>query len=95
MKGPTGFYDYHGYPIHYGDLIKVWHFRHYRRRRNCFLYFVVVAVDGVPCIRQYYQTDGYQCTMAGMGQEAEIIQDNGSESPDQWFDRPKRKQGDA
>ena len=37
----TGFYDARGIPICVGDLIRVKHFKHYRRREQIWLYFRV------------------------------------------------------
>ena len=88
MKGPTGFRDDNGREIHYGDLLKCFHFVHYRRRRKCYLYFVVIAVDGVPCVREPHKTSGHQCTLSAVGSGVQIIHDDGHESPDAWFDRP-------
>lgn len=39
-------HDKHGYPVRVGDVIRTFHYRHYRNRRKMYLYHVVVEENG-------------------------------------------------
>jgi hypothetical protein len=39
------YYDECGNEIMEGDLLRVYHFRHYKRRKLCYMYHVAILVD--------------------------------------------------
>lgn len=94
----TGFHDIRGIPIHVGDLIRVKHFKHYRRREQMWLYFHVVKMSG----RYYTQrlrdanTDNRQCLLQDCEvHTAEVLDgETGRDSSGgliMWNERKRRK----
>lgn len=78
----TGFNDIHGIPIHVGDLIRVKHFRHYRNRRQMYLYFRVGLKSGRFVVHHWNEPDAcrHQCLLRDCEVEtAEVLADDGSE----------------
>lgn len=57
---PTGFYDSHGIPVYVGDLIRVKHYRHYRNRRQMWLYFRVAKIGGRYVIQNWNNLNNKQ-----------------------------------
>jgi hypothetical protein len=57
MSQATGFHDARGIPIHVGDLIRMKHFRHPRRRQQMWLYYRVALIDGVAVIQHWHNLD--------------------------------------
>ena len=64
----TGFYDVRGVPICIGDLVRVKHFRHYRRRQQMWLYFRVAQLSGRFVVYGWDRHDTHQCLL----EDAEI-----------------------
>lgn len=88
---PTGFHDKHGIPIHKGDLIRVFHFAHYLRRRKMYLYFRVGINGGRWVVRSWRDLDDskWQCLLEHCGIEsAEVLASN--ESSSVMFNERKR-----
>lgn len=76
----TGFYDVHGIPIHVGDLIRVKHFKHYRNRRQMWLYFRVAEKLTGFVVQNWNDLDvtNHQCLLKDCGLEtAEVIAETG------------------
>lgn len=70
----TGFYDTRGIPICVGDLIRVKHFSHYRRREQMWLYFRVALKEGRLVVYSWDRTDTHQCLLEHCGSEtAEVL----------------------
>lgn len=70
----TGFHDVRGIPICVGDLIRVKHFRHYKRREQMWLYFRVDQKGGRFVVYNWSQFDTHQCLLEHCGVEsAEIL----------------------
>ena len=59
----TGFNDVRGIPICVGDLIRVKHFRHYRRRQQMWLYFRVSQQGGRFVVYCWDRHDEHQCLL--------------------------------
>ena len=78
MITETGFCDRHGIPILVDDLIRVPHYLHRRNRRQMWLYFRVVVVEGVPCVREWHRTEGHQCRLADTA-NCEVLAHAGTE----------------
>ena len=57
MMQETGYHDSSGIPIHFGDLIRVKHYRHYRGRRQMWIYFRVAKIDGVAVVQNWSDLD--------------------------------------
>jgi hypothetical protein len=88
---PTGFHDKHGIPIHSGDLIRVFHFTHYMRRRKMYLYFRVGINGERWVVRNWHDLDEskWQCLLEHCGIEsAEVLASN--EKTDVMFNERKR-----
>lgn len=81
MSEPTGHHDISGIPIHVGDLIRVQHFRHYRNRRQMYLYFRVAKKCDrfvVQNWRDLGDPEHHQCLLKDCGIEtAEVLADDG------------------
>jgi len=45
MKIEAPYYDNNGVEIQEGDLLKIYHFRHYLRRRKMYMYHVAILQD--------------------------------------------------
>ena len=80
MKRPalieTGFHDVRGIPICVGDLVRVKHFKHYRRREQMWLYFRVANLGEHFVVRRWndLNPDNHQCLLAHCGLEtAEVL----------------------
>lgn len=76
MKGPkeTGHYDTKGIPICVGDLIRVKHFRHYKRKQQMWLYFRVAELEGRFVVYGWDKYITHQCLLEDCGVEtAEVL----------------------
>lgn len=85
MSKPTGYYDVRGIPIHVGDLIRVKHFRHYRRREQMWLYFRVAEKQGRFVVQFWHDLnpDHYQCMLKSCDVEsAEVLASSEAEYED-------------
>ena len=102
MAEPTGHYDRRGIPIHVGDLVRMLHYRHRRRREQMWMYFRIGTKDGVPVLINWndLRPGGYQCVLTGNMDEMEVLQQSGIELDDDGYvrtfnERPrKQKAGD-
>lgn len=63
MIEETGFHDVKGIPICFGDLIRVKHFRHYRRKQQMWLYFIVRKLSGRAVVFNYDRPEKHQCLL--------------------------------
>lgn len=65
MTEQTGCYDRHGIPIHAGDLIRVKHYRHYRCRRQMWVYFRVAIINRRFVVQAWNDLDAthWQCLL--------------------------------
>lgn len=72
---PTGFHDVKGIPICVGDLIRVKHFRHYRRKQQMWLYFRVGEKAGRFVVHNWSDlSEMHQCLLDHCGIEtAEVL----------------------
>jgi hypothetical protein len=93
----TGQYDRRGIPIHYGDLIRVPHYVHYRDRRQMWAYYRVVERSGWPCLRVWddMRPDSHACALIALT-DVEILADDGRQRDEQggyvtWNERPRKK----
>lgn len=92
-------HDCNGRPIEVGDVIKVFHFTHYLRRRKCYMYKVVTEHKGLKyltCISELATkgAEAHKCilTKTCMYQkDVEIISGYGPNGGDPYDDRPKVK----
>jgi len=99
MIKDTGFHDVRGIPIYVGDLIRVKHFKHRRRKQQMWLYFMVGEVRGqyvVHAVRPAEDEEEYRCRLQACGIESAEVLDGDSESTTDggflmWCER-KRKQ---
>ena len=96
----TGFHDVRGIPICVGDLIRVKHFRHYRRREQMWLYFRVAELGGKFVVYRWDSRDGdpHQCLLAACCiEEAQVL--NGEHWWNErgelmmWNERPRKPNG--
>lgn len=92
----TGQYDVRGIPICVGDLIRVHHFRHYKRQQQMWLYFRVAESDGKFVVYGWDRPEKHQCLLIDCGiSTAEILtgptlqQSNGILI--MWNERKRRK----
>ena len=70
----TGFHDMRGIPICVGDLIRVKHFRHYRRREQMWIYARVAELNGRFVVYRWDRRDTHQCLLSVCGVEfAEVL----------------------
>lgn len=91
----TGFHDVRGIPICVGDLIRVKHFRHYRRREQMWLYFRVGAISGKFVVYEWNVTDSHQCLLEHCGLDGAEVLDGESWRNERgelmmWNERPRR-----
>ena len=94
------FYDKRGVPIYPGDLLKTFHFRGARWRKNYYLYHVAVKDDGY--MKMYpvcwlepskQRNRGGPCLLSHEhAAETEVIQGYGPPPYLDYTDRPRRKQ---
>jgi hypothetical protein len=77
----TGFHDVRGIPICVGDLIRVKHFRHYRRREQMWIYFRVAEKCGRFVVQNWNDLDAtnHQCQLADCGVETAEVLDGETE----------------
>jgi hypothetical protein len=95
----TGFHDVRGIPICVGDLIRVRHFRHYRRRQQMWLYFRVAEKAGRFVVQCWdnLNADHHQCMLADSGVETAEVLDGESYRPSKtsdlvmWCERQRKK----
>ncbi len=74
VTNETGLYDTNGIPICVGDLIRVKHFRHYKRRQQMWLYFRVAELKGRFVVYSWNRNDTHQCLLKDCGIEsAEVL----------------------
>jgi hypothetical protein len=87
------YYDKNGVEIQEGDLLKVYHFRHYLRRRKMYMYHVAVIEQEHWAAKEYY-ADKSHYWLKAVADKDRII--NGTEiiyKPD-WENEEKfRSQG--
>ena len=70
----TGYHDVRGIPICVGDLIRVRHYRHYRRREQMWLYFIVGELSGRFVVYGWDRQNVHQCLLSDCGVEsAEVL----------------------
>lgn len=74
----TGVYDARGVPICVGDLIRVKHFRHYKRRQQIWLYFRVEELSGRFVVFAWNRNDTHQCLLEHCGVESAEVLDGES-----------------
>lgn len=82
---PTGFNDRSGIPIYRGDLIRVKHYRHYRGRRQMWLYFRVEQIGGKWVVQNWecLNPAKWQCLLADCGVDgSEVIAESGLQKND-------------
>ena len=96
MIEETGFHDVRGIPICVGDLIRVKHFKHYRRKQQMWLYYIVRKLSGRAVVFNYEQPRVHQCLLDRCGIEsAEVLAGESYKTDDgklvMWCER-KRKQ---
>lgn len=85
MSEATGFYDTSGIPIHVGDLIRVKHFKHYRGKRQMWLYFRVATIESRYVVQNWSDLDAaqWQCQLSDCGIEsAEVLAEHGLQRND-------------
>jgi len=94
----TGFHDVHGIPICVGDLIRVKHFIHRRRRQQMWLYFHVITLAGRYYVQQLKDagTEQRQCLLSDCGVDsAEVLDGPHDRFSDgglmMWNERPRIK----
>lgn len=98
MSKPTGFYDRRGIPIYVGDLIRVPHFRHYRRREQMWLYFRVAELSGRFVLQCWHNLDAtqHQCLLGPVVEGTEVLAHTELERDEDgaivmWCDRKRKK----
>ncbi len=72
----------HGIPIHVGDLIRVQHYRHRRRRRMMWLYFRVAKLSDKLVVQNWNNLDPTrsQCSLEDCGiSRSEVLAAGGLE----------------
>lgn len=75
----TGQYDHRGIPVYDGDLIRVKHYHHRRRRELMWVYMIVGIKDGVPVVynwRRHPKNETHQTLLSCIG-ECEIVSETG------------------
>ena len=80
MTGETGFHDADGIPIYSGDLVRVKHYRHYRGRRQMWLYRMVGQLDGHPVLFEWdnLNTQKHSCCLRHVpADQIEVIAESG------------------
>lgn len=92
----TGFYDTRGIPICVGDLIRVKHFRHYKRREQIWLYFRVASLEGRFVVYCWGNFETHQCLLKSCGIDSAEVLDGESWINDRgelmmWNERPRVK----
>ncbi len=98
MTGPkeTGHHDTKGIPVCVGDLIRVRHFRHYKRRQQMWLYFRVAELEGRFVVFSWNRFDTHQCLLQDCGVEsAEVLTGGDYYFPDRgelmmWNERKRQ-----
>jgi hypothetical protein len=90
---PTGFHDVHGIPIHVGDLIRVKHYKHYRRRRQMWLYFRVAALNGRFVVQNWndLRASAWQCLLEHCGVESAEVLSESAPHKDTFNERKRAK----
>lgn len=54
----TAFHDDAGYPIHIGDVLRIFHFRHRLRKRRCYFYRIVIDSPDGPMVAGLFRRKG-------------------------------------
>lgn len=91
----TGFTDMHGIPIHIGDLIRCKHYKHYRGRRQMWLYFRVTLKEGKAVVQCWHdlRPDSHQCRLEHCGIKfSEVLQECPGD-PMTFNERKRRSRG--
>ena len=93
MAKPGEAHDKNGIPIYPGDVLRTFHFRHYRHRRKMYLYHVArLRSDGhmeaVPAGSIGTAVDGGTFNLLE-GNACEIVQSSHNEAED-FINRPKK-----
>jgi hypothetical protein len=81
-KEATGYHDSHGIPICVGDLIRVFHFVHYRNKRTMYMYFRVAKIDGKYVAQNWNDLDAtkYQCLLEHCGLcDSDVLASDGND----------------
>jgi len=94
----TGHYDVRGIPVCVGDLIRVKHFRHYRRRQQMWLYFRVSEISGRFVAQNWNDLNpkNWQCMLENCGLESIEILHGETYRPSRnadfimWCERPRK-----
>jgi hypothetical protein len=94
---PSGQYDRRGIPICDGDLIRSKHYRHYLRKEQMWLYFIVGQFDGKVVVYNWKDRERkrHQCLLSAVG-ECEVIAEDGQHRSDcgeiiTFNERPRRE----
>lgn len=69
----TGHYDMRCIPICVGDLVRVKHFRHYRRREQMWLYFRVDELNGCFVVYGWNRLNEPQCLLKHLIDSSEVL----------------------